>query len=247
MKRTSRPPKRRIRSSCTRPRPSGTATVNPLRIVAGRRQSANGPRPDVRPAERERARHHQVRRLGLRQQTLPLDAVPARGRRRAQPRQAREARRQPQDDVPDRRPSTTHPATRAPRRDARRQARLAAARLCLHPFDPRYSPRRLRRNDRLPVQRAQLARQLRPCPAQHRRRFRHARARRRARPVRDRSGNERASRTPQDRSGRSSALSTNRKSTSRSAFRFRRGICSSACRSGPRSSAGRSELRKSAR
>ena len=65
----------------------------------------------------------------------------------ARARQAREARRQPEDDVPDGRPSPPHAATRAPGRHPRRQARLAAARLHLPAVDARCPPRRLRRVD----------------------------------------------------------------------------------------------------
>ena len=77
--------------------------------------------------------------------------------------------RQPQDDVPDGRSSPAHPAARAARRDAGRQARLAPARLRLPHVDARRLPRRLRRGDAVPVQRAQPARDLRPRQAQRRR------------------------------------------------------------------------------
>ncbi len=100
-----------------------------LRSVAGRRQPPRRARADVRPAEGERPRHHEIRRLGLRQQAVAVDALRARRRGGAAARQAGQARRQPQDDVPDGRSSSAHPAARAPRRDARRQARLAPARL----------------------------------------------------------------------------------------------------------------------
>ena len=139
-----------------------------LRVVAGRRQPPERARADVRPAEGERPRHHEVRRLGLRQQAVSLDALRARRRRGAAARQAGQARPQPQDDVPDGRPSSAHPAARAPGRDRRRQARLAPARLRLPHVDARRLPRGLRRGDGVPVQRAQPARDLRPRPAQHR-------------------------------------------------------------------------------
>ena len=59
-------------------------------------------RANVRFAERERPRHHQVRWLGFRQQTLAMDALPARSGGGAAAWQAGQARAQPQDDVPDR-------------------------------------------------------------------------------------------------------------------------------------------------
>ena len=70
-----------------------------------------------------------------------------------------------------------------------------------HAVDARRLPRRLRRGDGVPVQRAEPARDLRPRAAQRRLADRHARPRRRARALRDRVGDERAGRSAQDRSG----------------------------------------------
>ncbi len=92
-------------------------------------------------------------------------------------------------------------AARAPGCHARRQARLAPARLCLHQLDARQPPRRLWRDYGVPVQRAQPPRHVRPGQAPHRRHGRHARPRRRAWLVRDRIGDERAGRPARDRPG----------------------------------------------
>ena len=70
-----------------------------------------------------------------------------------------------------------------------------------HRVDARRLPRRLRRSDGVPVQRAEPARDVRPRQAQHRLADRHARPRRRARALRDRVGDERTGRSAQDRSG----------------------------------------------
>ena len=109
----------------------GWLDVDAVRVVAGSRQPPERARADVRLAEGERPRHHQVRRLGFRQQAVAMDALSARRRRGAAAGQAGEARAQPQDDVPDGRSSAAHPAARAARRDAGRQTRLAPARLRL--------------------------------------------------------------------------------------------------------------------
>ena len=74
-----------------------------------------------------------------------------------------------------------------------------------------------------------------------------ARPRRRARALRDRVGDERAGRLSSRSTRSGSAFSTNRRSTSRWAFRSRRAICSSATRWAGRSSAGRSARPRSAR
>ena len=84
------------------------STADALRIVAGRRQPPGRAGADVRPAAGERPRHHQVPRLGFRRQAVAVDALPARRRGGAAARQAGQARRQPQDDVPDGRPSPAH-------------------------------------------------------------------------------------------------------------------------------------------
>jgi len=70
-------------------------------------------RANVRLAERERPRHHQVRWLGFREQTVSMDALFARRRGRAATRQADQTRGQPKDDVPDGRSSPAYPAARA--------------------------------------------------------------------------------------------------------------------------------------
>jgi len=51
--------------------------IDPVRIFAGSRQPPGRARADVRLAERERPRHHQVRWLGFRQQAVAVDAVSA--------------------------------------------------------------------------------------------------------------------------------------------------------------------------
>ena len=99
----------------------GRSKLTLYETVAGGVQHARRARADVRLAERERPRHHQVRRLGFRQQALAVDALPARRRGGAAARQAGQARHQPQDDVPDRRPSRRAPSSAcasAPRRTA---------------------------------------------------------------------------------------------------------------------------------
>ena len=108
------------------------SNANAVRVVAGSRQSAGRARADVRSAEGERARHHEVCRFRFRRQIVSVDALSARGGCGAAAWQAGEAGGEPQDDVPDRRSSSADPAARAARGDARRQARLAPARLCLH-------------------------------------------------------------------------------------------------------------------
>ena len=153
----------------------GRLDVDAVRGVARSLQPPGRARADVRPAERERPRHHQVRWLGFRQQAVSMDAMPAR-RGGAAVGQAGETRGQPQDDVPVGRSSRAHPAARAAGRHARRQARLAPARLRLPPVDAR-RPRRLRRGHAVPIQRAQPPRDVRTRQAQRRRNDRHARPR----------------------------------------------------------------------
>ena len=172
----------------------------------------------------------------------PLAAAAAR-----QLGQAGEARGQPQDDVPVGRSSRAHPAARAPGRHARRQARLAPARLCLPTVDARCPPRRLRRSDAVPIQRAQPSRDLWTRQATYRGSGRHARSRPGARALCDRVGDERTGRSTRRSTRSSSASSTSRKSTSRWAFRSHRAICSSALRSARRSSAGPNARPTSAR
>ena len=123
----------------------------------------------------------QVRRLGLRQQAVAMDAMSARRRRGAAAGQAGQTRGQPQDDVPVGRSPAAHTAARAARRHTGRQARLAPARLRLSPVDARRPSRGLRRSHAVPIQRAQPPRDVRTRQAQHRRSGRHARPRRRAR------------------------------------------------------------------
>ena len=84
-------------------------------------------RANVRFAERERPRHHQVRWLGFRQQALAMDTLSAGGRGGAAARQTSQARAQPQDDVPGGRSSRANAAACAARRHAGRQARLASS------------------------------------------------------------------------------------------------------------------------
>ena len=149
----------------------GRLDVDALRVVAGRRQPPGRARADVRLAEGERPRHHEVRRLGFRQQAVALDALSARRRGGAAARQAGEARRQPQDDVPDRRSSARAPSSAcgsAPRPTGKLVS-LQHDYVYTH-VDARRPPRRLRRGDGVPVQRAESARDLRPRQAQHRRR-----------------------------------------------------------------------------
>ena len=225
----------------------GRIDVDAVRVVAGRGQPPGRARADVRPAEGERPRHHEVPRLGFRRQAVAVDALPARRRGGAAARQAGQARGQPQDDVPDGRPPPAHPAARAARRHARRQARLAPARLRLPHVHARRPPRRLRRGDAVPVQRAQPARDLRPRQAQHRLADRHARPRRRARALRDRVGDERAGRSAQDRPGQAPRpqRAEDRRGAGHSVLVAP--SCSSASSSARRSSAGRSARPRSAR
>ena len=96
----------------------GRRQADDLRGVAGGLQHARRARANVRFAERERPRHHQVCRLGFRQQTLAVDALSARGGGGAAARQTGQARAQPQDDVSDGRSSSPHPAARPARRHA---------------------------------------------------------------------------------------------------------------------------------
>ena len=99
---------------------------------------------NVRFAERERPGDHQVRWLWFRQQVMAMDTLPARRRRGAAAWQTSQACAQSQDDVPVGRPSRANPAARAAWRHARRQTRLASARLCLREIDTRRLPRELR-------------------------------------------------------------------------------------------------------
>ena len=111
----------------------------------------------------------QVRWLGFRQQVMAMDAMSARRGRGPATWQAGETRAQPQDDVPVGRPSRPHSAANAARRDARRQTRLAPARLRLPPVNARRPPRRLRRGDAISIQRAQSSRDVRTRQAERRR------------------------------------------------------------------------------
>ena len=54
-------------------------TTDTLRGITGNLQHAQRTRANVRFAERERPRHHQVCRLGFRQQAMAMDALSARG------------------------------------------------------------------------------------------------------------------------------------------------------------------------
>ena len=68
------------------------SNADAVRVVAGRRQPAGRARADVRPAEGERPRHHEVRRLGFRRQAVAMDAMSARRRCGAAAGQAGETR-----------------------------------------------------------------------------------------------------------------------------------------------------------
>ena len=121
----------------------GRRTFDALRIDARSWEPAGGTRADVRLAERERPRHHQVRRLGFRQQAVSMDAL-------AYLAADANAVRQPVKLVLSRKMMFQTVGHR-PRTQQRvrlgakgRQARLAPARLRLPPVNARYSPRRLR-------------------------------------------------------------------------------------------------------
>ena len=105
-RRCRRAPSRARRSSSTRPtsrppRPTirielhATTAIwdgddaDALRVVARRRQSPGRAGADVRPAEGERPRHHEVCRLRFRRQAVSVDALPARRRRGAAARASR--------------------------------------------------------------------------------------------------------------------------------------------------------------
>jgi xanthine dehydrogenase YagR molybdenum-binding subunit len=67
---------------------------------------------------------------------------------------AAQASRNPQHDVPKRRPPSAHPTASSPRRHRRRQTRLAHARLAQPYLAPRRLLRRLQRSQRLQLQHA---------------------------------------------------------------------------------------------
>ena len=130
---TSRRPRRKTRSSCTRRPRSGTArrltlyessqgVVNLQGVLA---QMFGLPKENVRVITKFVG-------SGFGGKLFPWTQCPLAAAAARQLGQAGEARGQPQDDVPDRRPPAAHAAARAARRDARRQARLAPARLRLH-------------------------------------------------------------------------------------------------------------------
>src|SRR5262249_56481106 len=101
-------------------------------------------------------------------------------------------------DVQGSREAGAHSAACPPRRLARRQARVAAARLPLSHVDARRLSRGLRRSHTFPLQRSQFARELRARKTQYRRNRRHARSRRSPRTLWHRSGKERDGRAAQD-------------------------------------------------
>ena len=70
----------------------GGLDVDAVRVVAGSRQPPGRARADVRLAERERPRHHQVPWLGFRRQAVAMDAMSARRGRGAAVGQAGETR-----------------------------------------------------------------------------------------------------------------------------------------------------------
>ena len=110
--------------------------ADPLRDIARHREPSQRGRGHARPAARQGARDQQVPRVGVWQQAVCLAAVPARGSGSARAQEARQAGPQPADDVLQRRPPSPHRAAPAHRRKARRQARVAAARLRECHVDP---------------------------------------------------------------------------------------------------------------
>ena len=107
----------------------GRHALYDLRSDAGRRQPSQRPGPNARRAEGKRARNLQIHGLGLRRQTVSLDAF--RIDRGGGPKswQAGETGRQPADDVSMRRPSARYLAANAHRRDAGGEARLRCVKI----------------------------------------------------------------------------------------------------------------------